>query len=107
MSRVEGSCCFGVSSELSENKQHREAAGRDEDETGKDGRGQDKAGGDTSRGERTKGSEADGGSNVRNEETAQRMEETEKWGVWTERLEKWGSSSELIRGRSMIGFTEH
>lgn len=50
MSRVEGSCCFGVSAELSENKQHGEAAERDEDETGKDGRGQDKAGGDTSQG---------------------------------------------------------
>lgn len=90
MSRVEGSCCFGVSSELSENKQHREAAGRDEDETGKDGRGQDKAGGDTSRGERTKGSETDGGSNVRNEETTQRMEENGRVGSVDRKSEEMG-----------------
>lgn len=61
MSRVEGSCCFGVSSELSENRQHRGAAERDEDKTEKDGRGQDTAGGDTSQEERTKESETDGG----------------------------------------------
>lgn len=70
MSRVEGSCCFGVSAELSENKQHGEAAERDEDETGKDGRGQDKAGGDTSQGGEDKRERNRWGGNVRNKETA-------------------------------------
>lgn len=46
------------------------------------------------------------GSNVRNEETTQRMEETEKRGVWTKRLKKWGSNSEFIQGQSRIGFVE-
>lgn len=69
MSRVEGSCCFGVSSELSENKQEREAVERDEDETGKMEEDKTRREETHHKEERTKGSKADGGWDVRNKET--------------------------------------